>query len=186
LLPHKARRADGIEPGLRAKLRDVWECRSHWPVFLHGAAGTGKTSIALVALDATRGTYSTVAELCERVRKATLGELVDYGTHGESRVTPDDVWRGWAKADLAVLDELGTRDRVSDFAYDCVKRALDEREGRPLIVISNIGPAALRRLYDDRIISRMCCGTVLEVGGPDRRLSREAVLKTTLNASGSR
>ena len=171
-LPHHARLAQQVDPAIRRELRAVWEGRSPWPVFLHGPAGTGKTSIGLVALDATRGIYLTAAQLCEQMRRAMLGELVDYGTHGESRITQDDLWRPWADADLAVLDELGARERVSDFGYDTIKRALDERDGRPLIAISNIGPREIRAIYDDRIVSRLCRGTVIDVVGPDRRLCR--------------
>jgi DNA replication protein DnaC len=83
-----------------------------------------------------------------------------------------DVWKGWRGATIAVLDELGIREKASDFQYETVKKAIDERidNERPLILISNMSIPELARCYDDRIASRVGSGTVLVMNG-DRRLS---------------
>ena len=62
---------------------------------------------------------------------------------------------------MTVLDELGTRQQVSDFQYEVTKKAIDTREGRPAIVISNLSLTALAKVYDDRIAARLSEGTVV-------------------------
>lgn len=83
---------------------------------------------------------------------------------------PEKLWAKLARAHLVVVDELGSRDRVSDHHYECVKRIIDERQGQPLALASNHDIEALARLYDDRIASRIAAGTVLGLDGDDRRL----------------
>lgn len=85
-------------------------------------------------------------------------------------VWPEMIWESIAKSPLIVFDELGCRDRVSDFQYETAKRVLDKREGKPLVVISNLTLKTLAELYDDRFCSRLAAGTVLGVSGDDRRL----------------
>lgn len=84
-------------------------------------------------------------------------------------VSVEGFW-GWLSGrNLIVLDELGCRGLVSDHHYEAVKRLLDERHGKPLIVIANTDLAGIERLYDDRVASRLSAGTVVSVAGKDRR-----------------
>lgn len=132
--------------------------RAAWPLFLHGPAGTGKTCAALC--------------VCDRVEYAqfwTPEELAD----GIVRGGMDDAWRRLRECDLAVLDELGARERVGDLHYQAVKRFADCREenGRRVAVyVSNVRPERISDLYDDRVASRLLCGTWFELAGKDRRL----------------
>ena len=75
--------------------------------------------------------------------------------------------------ELAILDELGTRNRVTDIEYSVVKRFADLREqqnARAAIYISNLAPGEIgSNLYDGRIVSRLTCGTWFELKGNDRR-----------------
>jgi hypothetical protein len=87
-------------------------------------------------------------------------------------VYESDFWAMVGKQPLVVLDELGCREKVTDFQYETVKAVLDARDGRPLVVASNLGPEGLAVVYDDRIASRLMAGSVLELQGEDRRLSR--------------
>jgi DNA polymerase III delta prime subunit len=143
---------------------------SPWPLVLSGPAGTGKTCAALCLLDYAGGRYWTAGGLCDVLIRAQAGRLQwSNGGYGGTH-WPEDVWKWVAGAPLVVVDEIGSRS-PSDFAYETVKRVLDEREGRPLVVISNLTLESLTRLYDDRVASRLAGGTVVEVGGSDRRLS---------------
>jgi DNA replication protein DnaC len=99
---------------------------------------------------------------------ATTEDLVTWMLHPY-----DERSRWWfiRDADVAVIDELGTRSRDSDVEYSAVKGAADAREHKPTIWISNHPPQQMRELYDDRIFSRICCGTWYELTGPDRRMA---------------
>jgi DNA replication protein DnaC len=145
-----------------------------WPFFCHGPAGTGKTCAALCLLDhlAGGGEYHTAASLAELLAQAQQGRLTWYREGYGGTVWPEKVWEGVRRECLVVLDELGAREKVSDHQYECVKRLLDERQGRPLVALSNLDLQALARVYDDRIASRLAAGTVLRLEGEDRRLAR--------------
>lgn len=135
-----------------------------WPITMLGPVGTGKTCAALCLLDLV-GTrrYTTVQTMCDELIAAQRDDA-DRG--------PTDWWHRWSRAKCCVLDELGTRDKVSEFQYECVKRAIDSREGAPLICISNATIGELANLYDDRIASRLAGGTVIHFTGDDRRIAR--------------
>jgi chromosomal replication initiation ATPase DnaA len=82
------------------------------------------------------------------------------------------VWKRWRDAQAVLLDDVGCRDTPSDARRETLKRALDLREGQPTILTANLTPAGLARVYDDRLASRCCAGTVVKVQGPDRRLAK--------------
>lgn len=135
-----------------------------WPITMLGPVGTGKTCAALCLLDMV-GTrrYTTVQTMCDEL----IASQRDDSDHG-----PTAWWNRWARAKCCVLDELGTRDKVSEFQYECVKKAIDLRDGAPLVCISNASLRELASLYDDRIASRLAAGTVIHFTGDDRRLAR--------------
>lgn len=162
---------------VRQAIKRLSEGGASWPLVLTGQPGTGKTSAALCMLDWGRGIYLTAQSLCESAIFAMKGELLQLPHYepprdGQDRrpVTHTLLWRALEDAYLLVLDEVGMRGKVSEHHYDCVKRAIDAREGRPLVVISNLSLPELLPIYDDRIISRLAGGTVVPVYGPDRRL----------------
>jgi len=169
--PRQPRSVALIAPPLRQAIRECVAGAAPWPLFVGGPCGTGKTCAALALLDhVPGGQYHTAGGLCELLVRAQQGRLESYHEGRGGTVWPEHLWRGLAKAPLVVLDELGGRERVSDHHYDAVKRLLDERHGLPLVLLSNHDLAALARLYDDRIASRIGGGTVAALGGPDRRL----------------
>jgi hypothetical protein len=43
------------------------------------------------------------------------------------------------------------------------------RKGRPVVIVSNHDLRKLSEIYDERIVSRLSAGTVLEIRGQDRR-----------------
>lgn len=129
-----------------------------WPLVLTGATGGGKTCMGLILSDNYAGLYFTTSEFCERARKADCGHLQSSAGYP---VSLKEVWDQWRRAPLAVLDELGGRAFVSDHHFDCVLRAIDDREGQPLVVITNLTLEDLGETYDGRISSRLAAGTIV-------------------------
>jgi DNA replication protein DnaC len=167
---NKPREISLIDKALQDRIRLLVKGEAPWPLLLHGPAGCGKTCAALCLLDHVgRGFYFTAADLCDKIIQAQKGEL--QTEESGWRVSPQGLWKEITSTPLVVLDELGAREKVSDFHYDTVKRVLDEREGQPLVCLSNHGIEELARVYDDRVASRLAAGTILALDGADRRLS---------------
>lgn len=160
-----------IDPGLRAVIRQLVSGETAWPLFLHGPPGLGKTCAALALLDHAGGHYFTVAGLCEQLVAAANGRLTwnKEGRGGE--IFPERLWQQIHASPLVVLDEIGCRDKVTDFQYEVTKRLVDEREFRAMVAISNLGLSRLEQLYDARLVSRLARGKVVQLAGSDRRLA---------------
>jgi DNA replication protein DnaC len=163
-----------IATSLRATLRELITGSSPWPLYLFGPAGVGKTCAALCLLDYSGGAYWTQDSLMDRIISVGAGRItVVMSQYAGSMVqSTEGFWRQQQREPLVVLDEIGCRDRVRDFAFNSVKTLIDVRENLPLIVVSNLDLAAIERLYDERIASRLGSGTVCELAGEDRRLKR--------------
>ena len=170
--PVEVRRRWGeIHSDVASKIEEVCAAESPWPLVLLGPAGTGKTCAALALLDRVNAGrwYATVPQLAADHVTATQDRLFDgLG----NMVTTRALTNRWAERRITCLDELGARDRVSDFQYELVKRCIDDRQGRPSVFISNLSLDDLLRVYDDRICSRLAAGTVVRFACPDRRLRR--------------
>jgi len=158
------RSLDLVAPVLRDVLRELAFGRARWPLLLIGDVGVGKTRAALCLADMSRtAAYTTVDRLCDRVMAST----------------PDGIkalWEKLGRNDLAILDEIGQRDKVTDLALCAIQRHLDVREacaGRVGIYITNVATDGLSELYGDRIMSRLLAGTVFTLDGPDRRAQHE-------------
>ena len=54
--------------------------------------------------------------------------------------------------------------------FVAVKKFAELRDGQPAIYVSNVKPETLGTLYDDRIASRVLCGSWYELVGDDRRM----------------
>lgn len=163
-----ARDVEKIDFSVRETMARVIGGFAPWPLVLLGEAGVGKTCAALCLLDRARGgrRYWVVADLSMTVISVQDGEA-EYG------MRPDTLtawWARYAELKCVVLDELVSRGKVSDFGYETVKRAIDSRHGKPLVVVSNGTIETIARVYDDRIASRLAAGTVIEMTGSDRRL----------------
>lgn len=168
-LPDKFHTLDRVNGVVRCAIRECLHGRSPWPLLLFGEPGSGKTCAALCVHDYVGGLFTTIEDLCDDVREAMNGAAVWESGYGK---TVKEIWSDWAGASVCTLDELATRDKVSDHHYSTLKRAIDTREGRPLVAISNYDLDGLARVYDARIASRLCCGTLVPMDG-DRRLARK-------------
>ena len=141
-----------------------------WPLVFVGDVGTGKTCAALCLLDwvSKSRKYYTVPDLCDELIAVQNGHR-EYGQRKDTLVS---WWERWREAACCAVDELGSRTKVSDFQYESVKRAIDLREDRPAVFISNLSLDELAKVYDDRIASRLAGGTVIHFTGDDRRIAR--------------
>lgn len=85
--------------------------------------------------------------------------------------SPQDViWRlAEDTTHLVIVDEVA---RITEREYLGMKRLADIRYRGPTLWLSNLSPEMLRGQTDDRLYSRLCCGTVVEVVGPDQRFER--------------
>ena len=152
--------------------------RVPWPLFIAGPAGIGKTRAALALMDhcdwnsaeppddfmLRASVYYTVRRLCTDI----IAE-----NSGNSEKHPGRTWRSVGSAAIATLDEIGSRQQVSEFHYETVCEFLDLRECSPAIYLSNLRITELAKIYDDRVASRLASGTVLELEGPDRRIHNQ-------------
>lgn len=176
----KSRSPGEIAPSLKATIRSLSLGEAPWPLFLFGFAGSGKTCAGLCIGDMASYRISSLfcdlPGLCLILNQARTGGWWTTGYPPRVRSEPD-VWREWAHAGIAVLDEIGARAVVSDHHFETLKRALDFREGKPAVYISNLDFAALTELYDDRITSRLASGTVVRLSG-DRRLDKARYMVT--------
>lgn len=144
-------------------------------MFVHGRTGTGKTCGAgLCVIDHWGGWYLTAAELCRLLFLAQRhgGEPDGNTLHGSLR-TVEQVWEDWRGLHVAVLDEVGARPDPSSPERLAVQKAIDERKGQAIVVISNYSLDALAARCGNPIVSRLSAGTRVELIGPDRRPKRE-------------
>ncbi len=161
---HKPRLIDQVDAGVRRTIHDVCAGELPWPLVLLGETGAGKTCIGLLLADFRYHLYYTVGDWCARINAAKMGQL----TNDVCRLFEPNVWDEWSGARLTVLDELGLRDPTSA-RFETVEKAIDTREGRPAVYISNLSLEVLQQVYDERISSRLSAGTVIEMSG-DRRV----------------
>lgn len=154
--PETPRELSQLNPNLKHVLRDLCKGRRPWPLLLHGGAGRGKTCAALLLADRVNNSFYWTVDFL-------MGFAFDLQA---------SIWHYSARADLVIVDELGTRVAEHDREYCAVKHIADLREHKPTIWISNLLPRELQTIYDDRILSRIGSGTVIELTGEDRRRAR--------------
>jgi hypothetical protein len=149
--------------------------KAAWPLYLFGPAGTGKTHAALCLADWCdhKTKYWSVEGLVDEYVKGVrpyerFNDPFDF--HGVIKGVPKPP----DQTELCILDELGERSNITDLQHTTVKRFADYMEmenDRVAVYISNLKPSELAKLYDDRICSRVLCGTRFELKGKDRRIA---------------
>lgn len=164
---------------------------SPWPLYLWGRPGTGKTSAALVVLDhcgqkekendppsAIRDWmygYAEVRSLAGIKIRADHGSGFEYFGCSPKDSTWQRLLDHWSAAPATVLDEIGIGRETGDFKLDVLIEVLNTRCGdpvRPLIVTGNVQPKQMSSVCDDRVADRILCGTVFELSGESRRMTR--------------
>jgi DNA replication protein DnaC len=164
-----------IDPQLIKIFRGLISAELPWPLFINGAAGSGKTCASLALIDHVdyqrhlqwsdcASDYHTVRQLCS--------DLIDRQQKRDEYETAGKIWRKIESCAVSVLDELGSRKEVSDFHYETVCEHLDRRAFKPSIYISNLNLNEIAKLYDDRVASRLASGTLFTLKGNDRRIDR--------------
>jgi hypothetical protein len=147
-----------------------------WPLLVIGPVGTGKTYSAVAALDRFGGVYHTASGLCEKLIVADQQGIAwpdihltgyDGGDNGIWR--SEHLWRHLLYHQLVVLDELGAKGIATPTQRGRIQELLDLREGRPVILISNVGTDGIQEIYGDRVLSRAMRGITIYLGGDDRR-----------------
>lgn len=153
-----------------------------WPLLLHGLPGRGKTAIAGLLfmgwprrglwINALEG-FAAVTMVCGERPQWLWGMRPDpdWAWQARQRREARGMWDELAAAPFAVLDDIGLRARASDAQNNAMQRFLLTRGVQPTVYTSNLDLEGLARAYDDRVASRLAAGTVIEVGGEDRRLT---------------
>jgi len=126
-----------------------------WPGYVFGRTGSGKTCAGLLVFDAYEAVWLEARTLADRCWED--GHVL---------------WRQAARVPLVIVDEVGAG--TTDRDWLGLKRLADLRVNRPTLWISNLTPDALLEAFDERIYSRLCCGTVVGVVGPDQRFQPAA------------
>ena len=167
-VPATTRLWDGVADAVKATLLDLIVGRLEWPLLITGEVGSGKTCAGLCLFDYFGGWFTSLGELHERVLAIRDKRLFWTGV-ASCVVTLSEYWILWHDCNVCVLDELGVRS-PTDAQYDTLMLAINGREEKPFVAISNLPPSELATVYDDRIASRLAAGTVLEMVG-DKRLA---------------
>lgn len=132
-----------------------------------GGTGLGKTCAALTLLDYVPENRKTGYYTLTEISRIYQPGQIDLSHHRY-------LMKQWLEMELTVIDEVGVKN-PSDFQFELLLTLFDARTGRPTIWISNLEPTELLKVFDDRVVSRLCSGTMLTFSGEDRRV-KEGVL----------
>lgn len=154
--------------------------KTHWPLYLHGAQGRGKSCLAALLYQVwpARVVWYDVGELLNQVKTCRREGSVDVaGPDGRTfEFSEAALFDRLANAGLLVLDDLGTR-TPTDVDAEILTRAVNARAGKPLIATSNFRPEELNGVFGARLASRLLAGLPLCLAGSDRRLTHSRVVE---------
>lgn len=174
------RRPDLVPANLREAFKACRKGKAPWPLMVHGGAGAGKSRFAMLVKDWYGGLLIDFADIQAEYVRLRRGELIAddsliLNTGGDWKVS-ERYWIGELKTHrIATLDDIGRKgDTETSTARECLIRFMDARLCMPVVLISNLSPEQLAdpNIYDDRVASRMCAGTVVNVGDTDMRLEK--------------
>lgn len=166
-----------FNPTRRAVICDALTSKLKWPCCIWGEVGRGKTYLAAAIYMQWIGTavWMTYTEFCRHAWKVTTdGELnLSDGDGRPLELSIETWWDHVANAGVFVLDDVGVGE-YRESRNEAVKELLDRRDGKPLILTSNLAPENMDRrslyaLFDDRVMSRIRKGRRIELTGPDLR-----------------
>ena len=163
-----------VDARLQAAIKTAYES-GRWPWYIHGVAGGGKTCAAAFV-------YRTFP-----TDKNQWGEPLNFfwdcGKACRSLVCARANYEEWQEkrkiqcASIIVLDDVATREPTGP-QLDALLSIINWRAGSPLIATGNASPAELADyVHDDRVVSRLCAGVIIEVTGRDKRLQTALNIK---------
>ncbi len=148
------------------------------PLFVYGGSGLGKTHlVAAIAYQARqiqpalRVEFSTGEDVAERLHKAIgAGQQVEFG-------------RRYQEVDLLILDDVQFLTGQRETQTELLRLFnLMQGKGRQLVLTSDRPPAEIPDV-DQRLLSRLSGGLIVDVGAPDFEM-RVAILRNACSERG--
>lgn len=170
-----------IPENLRECLKLAEIGKVQWPIYIHGDPGNGKTCASLAISDhVDRSEFFTFEQFAAKTNDIRFGRSFftaggQMNPEGYREITHEIAWtvQRWnqhlVSVPLVLLDDVGTRDRASEAAYEAFKGLLDSRDGKPLIVTSNHDVSVMATIFDPRVFDRLASGTVVKLTESSRR-----------------
>ena len=122
-------------------------------VFLNGAAGTGKTSLALAIMDGLSDKFTNMFVSVIEWRDMTYKSFHDEKLQQQLAV----VEKYMREVDVLILDDFGkdTQREAKEKMAGMLFRLADARKGKTTIITSNDNELALTKKYDMATLSRL-------------------------------
>ena len=114
---------------------------------------------------------STVCDDLTKFNSAAMATFYSGDTPVE--LSKSGYWKRMQSTGLLVIDEIGTRE-ATGHRFDTLLTILESRKGKPLILTGNLMPDKIATVYDERVLSRIFAGTLVEFTGKDRRFNGAA------------
>ena len=179
-IPPAFRRINLLDPsyvrdgafGIQATPVNLW-LNAERSILLHGAAGTGKTTLATAAYRWI--IENTDVSTAEWTDVPTLFHTIRASYNHDTKTDNSDLLERCRVCDLLLIDDLGAQavnDRNSAWIREQLYYVLNHRSNfeRRTIFTSNMAPGALKGPLGEPIASRivgMCGAYVITMGGKD-------------------
>lgn len=127
-----------------------FETGSSKNLILVGATGLGKTHLSTAIAGALIEKGVSVAyETAQNI-------FTDFENERFYRYHTEPVTEKYFSSDLLIIDDLGT-EAVTSFTVSCLYNIINSRinRGLPIILSTNLSAAEIRKIYNDRITSRI-------------------------------
>lgn len=152
-----------------------------WPLFIWGRPGVGKSFASALLYqrwDARqRVAWWRLTDFQARIAECRKNGHAVAMVEGRPIERTEEMWfRILGQQDMVVFDDVGIRE-PTDTGFEVLFMVAEHRRMKPTVYTSNVAPAALQKVYDERVASRMLAGTVLEMTGADRRVAGQKQIK---------
>ena len=149
---------------------------SSWPLVFAGNVGVGKTRAMNWYAGHAAGhlfwrAFGHMVQEAADAKRGTLRWPTVGGTGEEywSEIDSREFWTWLDDCALVAIDDIGRRHSESQHAYDTLIELLDRREGKPLIMTTNLTLAQIAEIFDDRVADRLGAGTYVWHAGESQR-----------------